>query len=139
MKWSLPQIDPQCCDPVERECRTKSYTHLTEVCTGRLTSGQRAPSRLFPQKAGWAAAGWLWMAKALGVRVLALQPWEITMSPLTVINQQLPFFLLLLFLITPDDFHSPNPSTTHSCPQHRHTLGEGPSGPTLHPDSDLEP
>ena len=44
----------------------------------------------------------------LRVRVSALQLWG--MSSLTLIDQQLPFFLLLLFAITPHDFYSPNPS-----------------------------
>ena len=44
----------------------------------------------------------------LRVRVLALQLWGI--SSLTLIDQQLPFFLLLLFAMTPHDFYSPNPS-----------------------------
>ena len=44
----------------------------------------------------------------LRVRVLSLQLWG--MSSLTLIDQQLPFFLLLLFAMTPHDFYSPNPS-----------------------------
>ena len=106
MKQSLHRTDTQCPDLVEGGFRTKSYTHLKDICTGRVTSGQRAPSlQVVSSKS---RLGSCLVVMELRVRVLALQLWGI--SSLTLIDQQLPFFLLLLFAMTPHDFYSPNPS-----------------------------
>lgn len=150
MKQTLPKIIPQCPDPVEGQFRAKNCVHLKEFALEEAALSKDVSLGCFVKEStGQLPGGYGSLMPS--IRVLALHPWWITRSPLTVINQQLPFFLLLLFLITPADFHSPDPSTMHAYPstgvlQDRDqvacwALGAQAllSSPTLHPDSNLAP